>query len=63
MNKKIREKACLSLDQLITFVQEAAREDMVPQLQADEITNHLLDARHATTAQPATSPNEAVVVP
>jgi hypothetical protein len=56
VNKKIQEKLCESLDQLITFVREAAREDMVPQLQADEIINELLDARTATTAQAAREP-------
>ncbi len=41
---------------MIVFVNDAAGEDMIPRLQADEIINALLDARHATTAQPAKEP-------
>lgn len=56
MNAKIGRKLCESIDQLITFVEEACKDDMIPRLQADEITNGLLDARIATTARPAPEP-------
>lgn len=56
MNKKIQQKLCQSIDQLIVLAREAAKEDMVPQLQADEIIDELLDARRATTAQAARDP-------
>ncbi len=62
MRVKIRNRLCESLDTMIVFVQEAAGEDMIPRLQADEIINALLDARHATTAQAAPEPSVEVPV-
>lgn len=56
MNKKIEAKLIGTIDQLLLMVGESARADMIPRLQADEIQNHLLDARHATTAKPAVEP-------
>ncbi len=56
MRVKIRRRLCESIDAIIVFVNEAAGEDMIPRLQADEIINALLEARHATTAQPAKEP-------
>lgn len=60
MNKKIERRLCESIDQLIVFVREAAKEDMVPQLQADEIIDELLDARRASTAQAAREPEPVI---
>lgn len=58
MNKKVRAEICERIDGLLAFVTTASKSDMIPQLQADEIVNGLLEARQATTAEPAVEPEQ-----
>lgn len=58
MNKKIRTEICERIDGLLALVTAASKSDMIPQLQADEIVNGLLDARQATTAEAALDPEQ-----
>lgn len=60
MNAKITKVVTRAIDDAIVIVRDASAADEIPMLQADEIIDALLEARHAMTAGAARDPESAV---